>query len=296
MRKLCIHTVNYLRTGYLEGDITPEDYVSAILEYNDKGSVVSENNYNADATLQSATTTQYDEQDRPSVVSQYDGEGMLCERISNFYLADGKLSEQKVCYGEGLPEYATRYVYENGLLMRRDCYEEDEFLYSEKKFEYDAQGRLLKDEEFDEDGNKLYSVVNNYDENGKLSGYTRDEVQQHDRRTYVFEYDEKGNKVKELIYNYGESLIAKVYSTYNEQNLLLETEEEDLDHYRLTKYEYEDNNLTKVSVYGKEDQLLSYVIYAYDAERRLLTQDNYACDEVNPSLCRLMTHIDYRRE
>lgn len=296
MPKLTIHTINYLRTGYQENDIAPEEYVASILVYNEHGYVTAENSYNADASLQSATTTQYDDQNRASVVCQYDAEGTLCERVTNSYNEAGQLAEQKMCYGEGLPEYSTLYVYENGLLLRRDCYDEGVFVNTEKKYEYDDQGRVIKEIDFDEDGNQLYVVVNQYDENGRLASYTRDEIQQHDRRTFAFEYDERGNKIKDLIYNYDEALIAKIYTTYNENNQVVEVEEEDLDHYRLTKYEYEGNNLMKVSVYGKDEQLQTWVAYTYDADNRILTQENYAPDEVNPSTHRLMIHIDYIRE
>ncbi len=296
MPKLTIHTINYLRTGYQENDISPEDYIASILEYNEHGFVTAENNYNADASLQSASTTQYDDQNRPIVVCQYDAEGTLCERVVNSYNDAGQLAEQKMCYGEGLPEYATRYVYENGLLLRRDCYDEGVFVNTEKKYEYDDHGRVIKEMDFDEDGNPLYVVVNQYDENGRLASYTRDEIQQHDRRTFAFEYDERGNKIKDLIYNYDEALIAKIYTKYNENNQTVEVEEEDLDHYRLTKYEYEGLNLVKMSVFTKEGQLISWSAYTYDPQGRVLTQENYALDEVNPSSCRLMSHIDYIRE
>jgi len=294
MGKLTIHTINYLRTGYEENDITPEDYTSAILEYDDQGNVISENTYNPDATLLSATTTEYDDNHHPLLVKNYDGEGMLCEQVSSIY-EDGRLVEQKQCYGEGMPEYTTRLVYENDRLLRRDCYDEDEFSYTERVFTYNDKGQLVKDVEYDEDGNELYVTTMEYDENGRVNVRVRDEVQQHDRRTVNFEYDEQGRKIKDLIYNYDEALIAKVYYRYDSENHLLEQEEEDLDHYRLTIYEYEGNNVVKISAYGKEKNLLSYTTYTYDAEGRVLTQDAYSNDEVNPSVCRLMNHTDYTR-
>ena len=295
MGKLTIHTVNYLRTGYEENDITPEDYISAIMEFDNQGNVISENTYNPDATLQSATTTEYDDQRHPILVKNYDGEGMLCEQLSSTYEND-RLVEQKQCYGEGLPEYATRFVYENDRLVRRDCYDEDEFSYTERTFTYNEKGQLVKDVEYDEDGNEMYVTTMQYDEKGRVIVRVRDEVQQKDRRTYNFEYDEQGRKIKDLIYNYEEALIAKVYSRYDDENRLTEQEEEDLDHYRLTTYEYEGNNMVKISAFDKEKNLLSYTTYTYDAEGRVLTQDAYANDEVNPSVCRLMNHTDYNRE
>ena len=295
MGKLTIHTINYLRTGYEENDITPEDYISAILEYDNQGNLISENTYNPDATLLSATVTEYDENQHPVLVKNYDGEGMLCEQVRSVY-EDGRLVEQKQCYGEGMPEYTTRLVYENDRLVRRDCYDEDEFSYTERAFTYNEKGQLIKDVEYDEDGQEMYVTTMQYDENGRVVVRVRDEVQQKDRRTVNFEYDEQGRKIKDLIYNYDEALIAKIYSRYDDQNHLVEQEEEDLDHYRLTTYEYEGNNMVKISAFDKEKNLLSYNTYTYDSEGRVLTQDAYSSDEVNPSVCRLVNHTEYTRE
>lgn len=295
MGKLTIHTTNYLRSGYEENDITAEDYISAIAIFDEQGNLISENTYNADTTLQSAVTTSFNENHQPLVVNNYDGEGQLCERVTNVY-EDNRLVEQKVCYGEDMPEYSTRLVYENDLLVRRDCYDEDEFSYTERKLSYNDKAQLVKDVEFDEDGNEMYVVVNEYDEEGRLIARTRDEVQQHDRRSVNFEYDERGNKIKDLIYNYDEALIAKIYSRYDEENRLVELEEEDLDHYRLTKYEYEGKNPVKISMYDKEGKILNWVAYTYDNHGRVLTQEAYANDEVNPSVCRLVSHVSYTRE
>ena len=61
-------------------------------------------------------------------------------------------------------------------------------------------------------------------------------------------------------------------------------------------YEYDGKNVVKVSVYDKDKNLLSYTTYTYDEEGRMLTQDSYANDEVNPAVCRLMNHTEYTRE
>jgi hypothetical protein len=295
MRKLTIHTINYLRTGYEENDITPEDYISNIAEYDAQGNIISENSYNPDATLQSATVTEYDDNHHPLLLKNYDGEGMLCEQISSVY-ENGRLIEQKQCYGEDMPEYTTRMVYENDRLVRRDCYDDGVFSYTERVLSYNDKGQLVKEVEYDEDGNEMYVTKSEYDANGRVIGRVRDEVQQKDRRSVAFEYDERGNKIKDLIYNYDDALIAKIYYRYDDENRMIEQEEEDLDHYQLTTYEYEGSKLVKNSAYDKDKNLLSYTTYTYDAEGRVLTQDSYAKDEVNPSVCRLMNHTDYTRE
>jgi YD repeat-containing protein len=295
MRKLTIHTINYLRTGYEENDITPEDYISSIAEYDDQGNIISENSYSPDATLQSATVTEYDDNHHPLLLKNYDGEGVLCEQISSVY-ENGRLVEQTQCYGEGMPEYTTRMVYENDRLVRRDCYDDGEFSYTERALSYNEKGQLIKDVEYDEDGQEMYVTVNEYDENGRLINRVRDEVQQKDRRSAAFEYDERGNKIKDLIYNYEETLIAKIYYRYDEENRLIEEEEEDLDHYRKTCYEYEGEKPVKISVFDKDGNLQSWTAYTYDESGRIQTQDSYANDEVNPAVCRLMNHVDYTRE
>lgn len=300
MKKLTVRTINYLRNGFEADDITKEEFVSNIISYNEKGLIAEDSSYNADGSLQARTTTEYDEQNRPLEVAQYDGDEMLCEKITNSYDTDGHLIEQRQCYGEGMPEYGTRYVYENNLLIKQDCYDFDDdeaqFSYTEKKYAYDEKGQRIKEVEYDEDGKELYVFVNQYDENEVLISQTRDEIQQHDRRTYNFEYDEKGNKVKDLIYNYNEALIAKIYTSYNENNQPTKVEEEDLDHYRLTVYDYEGRNLVKMSVLDKQEEVLMWTSYEYDAEGHIAVQENHVRDEFNPTECRLASRFEYTRE
>lgn len=300
MKKLTITTINYLRNGFEKDDITKEEFISNVLIYNENTLPIEDSSFNADGSLQALTRTVFDEKKRPVEVVQYDGDHELCEKLTNRYDENGHLVEQRQCYGEGMPEYMTRFVYENNLLMQQDCYDCDEdeaqFSYTEKKYSYDEKGQRIKEIEYDEDGNELYITVNQYGENGVLVSQTRDEIQLHDRRTYTFEYDERGNKIKDLIYNYDEALIAKIYTSYNEYNLPTQVEEEDLDHYRLTQYEYDGKNPIKMSVSDKQGNIITWSAYSYDSENHIVAQDNYVQDEVNPAECRLASRFEYTRE
>ena len=77
---------------------------------------------------------------------------------------------------------------------------------------------------------------------------TKIEVLEKDKRTYDYEYDERNNRVKELIYNYNDELISKSYTKYNDENRVVEVEEEDLNQYKLTQYQYD---VIKVSILDK---------------------------------------------
>ena len=127
-----------------------------------------------------------------------------------------------------------------------------------------------------------------YDAKGQVVEMKVEEVAAKDRRTYSYEYDNQGNRIKELTYNYDDTLIAKKYTEYAPDGRILSEEAEDLDNYKKTVYEYNGDNLVKISVYAKDESLVSWSELQYDDENRLYASADYIIDEVDPSEYRLL--------
>lgn len=291
-----IHT-NYLRSGYGENDITQEQFTEAEVTYDGNGNILTELHYTPKGEVESRVANTYDSNGRPTESAQYDSFDELCQK-NVFYYDDetGRLSRKGCFYGEGSPEYATVYVYENDRLVREDAYDEEEFSCTEKSYQYDEAGHNTQTTEYDEDGKVLYRTTDEYDSEGRLAKRLREEPQEHDSRTFVYAYDEQGHKTKELMYNFDGKLIAKAYYRYDEQGHNIEMEEENLDIFRLTQYVYEGDNCVKITQFDKEKMALSYSSYEYNDNGDVVRIENRARDEVDPSALRIVSSLEYQIE
>lgn len=291
-------TVNtqYQRTGFDKDDIVQIQYKESEVEYNEGGKILKETHFAEDGEMDSYTLNEYDERGRLVSSVQYDADDILCQQTTQQYDEEGRMVCQGNIYGEGSPEYLTKFIYENDLLMRQDSYDEDEFDFTEKEFAYDGEGRLVKEIDYTDDGETLYIIENQYNEKGLLSQMVRNEVAAKDRRTYQFSYDERGNKVKDLVYNYNEELIAKAYYTYNDNDQLLEAETEDLDRYQKATYTYEGEHLVEEAITDKDGNVLTKTTYRYNEQGDIDLITRYIRDEVDNNELRVLSETQYDRE
>ncbi len=296
IKKTTTLSTQYQRTGFDKDDITPIQYKESEVEYNESGKVTKETHFSEDGGVDSYTLNEYDERGRLVSSVQYDADELLCQQTTQQYDEEGHLVCQGNIYGEGSPEYLTKFVYENGLLMRQDSYDEDEFDFTEKEFTYDNEGQLVKEIDYSDDGEVLYAIENQYNEKGLLSQMVRNEVAAKDRRSYQFAYDERGNKVKDLVYNYNEELIAKAYYTYNDNDQLLEAETEDLDRYQKATYTYEGAHLVEEALSDKDGNVLSKTTYRYNEQGDIVLVTRHIRDEVDNNTLRVLSETQYDRE
>lgn len=290
-----IFNTNYVRVGYDKNDLKKEYFLEAKIEFDARGNILVEEHYNSDGGVESTTRNEYDEQGRVVASSLFDETGELTQKNTFYYGEDGLLFEKGAIYGEGSPEYITRCIYEGKLLVREDSYDEGEFVCTEKKYEYDADGLLTKLEEFDEDGKIMYRTTNEYNGHKLLKKRHYEQLQENDSRTFVYEYDADNHKTKELLYNYDEKLIAKAYYQYDENGHVSEMEEENLDMYRRTEYAYEGDNCVKIKQFDKET-LLAWSEFTYNEKGEVLTVSNYIQDEVCPEEYRLASVVTNEME
>ena len=295
MKNLTIIKKEYQRVGYDEHDIEPLEFVEVKAEYNEAGQITREERFDADGNINTLTVNQYDEQHRLVQSEQFDQDNILLQKTVNTYEGD-TLTQQSNFFGESDFEYVTKFVYDSdGNLIRQEMYDDGELDYVEKAMEY-ADGRLVKETENDDYGKAMYVNTYAYDEQGRVIRHVRDEVQNKDRRTYEFTYDANGNRIKDLIYDYGNALIAKTYRTFDEQNRLVETEEEDLDHYRKIVMEYDGAQVVKNSLHDRDGQLQGWAEYTYDENGKENSSREFIHDEVQPDNFRMLRETLYVRD
>lgn len=283
------------RTGYDAKDIEIVEFTELVADYDDNGLLLREERFNHDGTRNTLTLNTYNGQNL-TMFEQYDMDDILLQKTENEYDEQGRLAVQTNYFGDASDKYTSKYVYDDeGNLLRVEAYVNGEFDYVERAFTY-AGGRKTSEIENDENGEALYSNSYQYNEKGEVISYTRDEVQNKDRRVYEFQYNEGGDRVKDLVYDYGMKLIAKVNRDFDGQHRLLGYVEEDLDNYREVKMEYQGDLVVKNSILDREGKVVSWAEYEYDETGKEVRSTEFARDEVNPENFRTISETTYVRQ
>lgn len=295
-RNVKLYCTNYVRTGFGKEDFSEEQFLESVIINNDEGKPIREEHYLANDLLDYILINEYDDKGNLIAITQYDEEESFIQKTENHYNEDNVLIRQDSLFGEGAPVYSIRYVYQDGVLIKEDSYDEDEFIFTEKEYSYNDNKQLVKQVEYDEEGNTQYITVNEYNSEGLLVRKIIEEVQQKDRRTFCYEYDDRGNRVKELIYNYDNRLLEKNDFTFNEDNLLIEKEEKNQDRHQLTRYTYNGKEVEKVEILDNKGKVMMWVEYQYDENKQPAIIRNFTINESDEKSYRLLSEYRYERD
>ena len=258
MKSLKIIKKEYQRVGYDAQDIEPMEYTEGYAEYDDRGLLLREERYEPDGTLNTLTVNSYNDNGVLVQAEQYDQDNILLQKTVNKYDENQRLAAQSNYYGDASEEYVTKYYYDDDdNVVKQEVYVDGKLDYVEKTATY-QDGRLDTETENDDYGNPMYVHRYQYNEKGQVAVYTRDEVQNKDRRTYEFTYNDNGDRVKDLIYDYDMMLIAKIIRNYDEQNRQIEVVEEDLDTYRRITREYDGDKVVKNTMFDKQGNITGW--------------------------------------
>ena len=295
MKSLKIIKKEYQRVGYDAQDIEPLEYTEGFAEYDDRGLLLREERYEPDGTLNTLTVNTYNENGELVQAEQYDQDQILLQKTVNKYDENQRLASQSNYYGDASEEYVTKYYYDgDGNVVKQEVYVDGKLDYVEKTATY-QDGRLDTETENDDYGNPMYVHRYQYNEKGQVAVYTRDEVQNKDRRTYEFTYNDNGDRVKDLIYDYDMMLIAKIVRTFDEQNRHIEIVEEDLDSYRRITMEYDGDKVVKNTMYNKDGGITGWAEYEYADDGRQSMAREFIHDEVEPENFRMLRETVYVR-
>ncbi|MDR1757964.1 MAG: hypothetical protein LBR51_03235 [Bacteroidales bacterium] len=296
LKSLKIYCTRYVRSGYGKEDILQEKFLFSEIVYNADAHVEQEKHYLAENELNYRVINEYDAHGRLSKTCQYDGDGQLVE-VTGFTRDErDRVLIQRHELGEMGITYETHYTYEGDKIMQQDSYDEGQFAFTEKKWLYNSENKIIKIIEYNEDAEEKYVTVFTYDSNGLVIKQVRDEVLEKDRRTCFWEYDEHGREIKRLIYDYENILIAKCYTSYNDSGLVLVLEEEDLDHYQKTTNHYQGDKLVKSEVVDGEGHALSCTEHEYDSSGNVIGVRHFYPDEVQNGELRLYQEFLHVRE
>ena len=296
MRSLKIIKKEYQRIGYDAQDIEPVEYTEGYAEYDDHGQLLREERYDPDGKLNTLTVNTYNEHQLLVQTESFDPNNILLQRTVNQYDDNKRLISQSNYYGDASEEYVTKFTYDDqGEALKQEVFVNGELDYVEKTTTY-TDGKPDTVTENDDYGNPMYIHHYQYDENGRVSAYSRDEVQNNDRRTYEFSYNERGDRIKDLIYNYDMILIAKVLRSFDEKGRQTEIVEEDLDSYRRITMQYDGDKVVKNTIFDKNGDITGWAEYEYAEDGRQSMAREFIHDEVEPENFRLLRETFYVRD
>ncbi len=295
MRSLKIIKKEYQRVGYDAQDIEPVEFTEGYAEYDDRGQLLREERYDADGTLNTLTVNAYDDHQQLIQTESFDQDNILLQKTVNQYDDNQRLVSQSNYYGDASDEYITKFIYDDqDNVVKQEVYVNGKLDFVEKVSTY-VDGRPETVTENDDYGNPMYIHHYQYDEKGQVSVYSRDEVQNNDRRTYEFTYNEHGDRVKDLIYNFDMTLIAKVLRTFDDNGRQIEIVEEDLDNYRRITMEYDGDKVVKNTMFDKDGAITGWAEYEYAEDGRQSMAREFIHDEVEPENFRMLRETFYVR-
>lgn len=296
MSTLKIFKKEYQRTGYDVNDIEIYEYTELIAKYDERGLLTKEVRYDSDGEINTLTLNSYDDKGLLIQTEQYDHDNVLLQKTVVDYNENGEPKNETNYYGDASDEFVTVYQYSSdNNTLNQTVYHNGELDYVEKITTF-SNGRIDTVTENDDYDNPMYISKYQYDEKGRVSVLTRDEVQNKDRRTYEFTYDENDNRIKDLVYDYDMKLIAKIVRIFDENSRMLEYTEEDLDSYRNIKIEYSGDLVLKNTIFDKDGDVLNQTEFEYDENGKETLARDFIQDEFNPGNLRLLRETFYVRE
>lgn len=280
------------------------------VEFNERGDVTLEAEYDIDSMLIERRAYQYDEKGY-LVDYVYEDEG---SRSENRYLRDvyGYVVERNLLKADGSLDtrYTTKYN-ANGDVVEEARYSSDNAMERKVVTEYDAKHNPQKVFNYSGDGTMLRREVYAYDESGRLvelSEYdTYDNVESRKVVTYgengkdedvvVYDcngacdshyanrYDESGRLVEHTTYDAKGAIIERKASVYDANNNVVEqvvTTANDVV-LKVVTNKYDDKGLLVQAIeddrlHGKYDMML----YAYDSQNNLIRETNYYGKRLEP--------------
>ena len=292
--KLNVYITTYAPSASGEMEVDTEKVLMQSTTYNQDGKEVCRETFDENINAFGKEVYEYNENGQLAVEELFDHEQQLVQKIEYQYNDLGKITTITEQFEDAEEKYITRNKYDGEHLVQIDHYYDNDFDFTEKKYQYE-KNLLIKEIEYDEYNEVKNIIIFKYNDKGVLIKTIRDEVKEKDRRTYEFFYNDQNNKVKELIYNYKDKLIAAQYTKFNDQKQEVEIEWEDLDNYRKTVQEYNGDQLVKVGNLNREGAVTNRSEFQYDDQKNLILLKRYELETVYTKELQLTQETFYER-
>jgi antitoxin component YwqK of YwqJK toxin-antitoxin module len=222
-----IKSVELYRTNIIitdpdeEGEIMDETIINRSV-YDENGNETERITYSSTGENEERIIIRYADGKPVEEILELDGE--VAEKTTREFDEKGVLLREFRHYQDGEPDEIS-YSYENGRLVQKlvtdsDGEEGEKYLWHYK------DGKLEKEESFDEYGRLDLSRKHSYTDSGSLEETVETRISDDDKIRIVTLFDEAGNLVQERRYDTKGNLVARSTSIIGENKLPTQTEEE----------------------------------------------------------------------
>ncbi len=240
-------------------DQLTEEYILSYTEYNKNKKILKEEKYLSDGTIEQVLEYIYNDKGLLTDEKLFHDESEFTERKTFEYDTDGRLIKEyrhyqdeqydttqyqynslnqlteKITFdSEGKIEAKETFEYQNGMLTKKEIYEEGELPVS------------FHISNFDEKGNEIETITWNAEENKKLK--------------FVNEFNENSQKTWTLIYNETDQLIDRTFYEYTDKGSLKLIIEEDAYQKNTILLTHDENGNTILEEETNKDDQLNYRI------------------------------------
>ncbi|MCF8302150.1 MAG: hypothetical protein K9I94_02665 [Bacteroidales bacterium] len=204
-----IKSITLYRIDEMPGDEKDENTVKfRYSEYDEKGNLVVEENYDQEGNFTERYERNYDTAGRLIEEVYYLEEDEMAEHKTYEYDENGRVIKARKHYVEGEPDEIIHEYDESGNLTERITINEDEEQEARELFVFE-NGRLVKEQYFDEDNELVSERLSKFDENGNQVEYTEWNADDHTTTREVYVYDD-GRQIASKRYNNKGELLEKL--------------------------------------------------------------------------------------
>ncbi len=270
-----IKTVELYRTNTAitdpdqEGELL-EEYIINRTMYDEEGNETERITFSAAGETEERIIMKY--ANGKPIEEMLELEGELAERTTREFDDKGILLREFRHYQDGEPDEIS-FTYENGrpvkkLVTDSDGEEGEKYLWHHK------DGKLEKEESFDEYGKIDLVRKHTYAESGNLEETEEIRISADAKIKIVTLFDDAGNLIQEKRYDGKGNLVARSTSTIGDNNLIAQTEEETIVGKTISLFTYDEKgNNIKVEEKTSEGEDIASISRQYDEAGQIVSTE-----------------------
>ncbi len=210
VKKITVYRIDLIPNTGREEYILNESFFDP-----ESGLIIQETKYTPDGQVEDASKREYDRAGNVTLLEVTDADGSLLEKRTFEYDSFGRLTIEYVHYADESADRKVSTFDENGHLIKRELFDEDNDLETVEVFEYRGEN-LTREAEFNSDGVLLKERLLKYSEKGLIVKETIFDNEDGHSLRKVFSYD-KDNWLEEVTtFDQEEKALERVTYSYNE--------------------------------------------------------------------------------
>jgi hypothetical protein len=254
-------------------------YLASFNQYDENENILRSESYRSEGELSELYEYRYDENGNLIEEICYFEEDVVAEHRHYTWNDKKQCISEKCLFVENDVESLTQFSYaEDGKLAEKAIMGYDGEIEEKETFTY-IDGKLSTAALFDEEGNRIWEKIYEYEGDGLISTLEHISADEHDNFQQDFYYDNKGNLEKTLKYNCKQELTEKSIYQYDDSNQVVQLEEETVGNKKTSRFQYDEKgNQIKQEEYNNDGILITSIERNFNPEKRILESLVYIYD------------------